>query len=296
MTISLKYDSWCPWSISLVKSLSHTPGWLFLHHLTSPWLSSSFLSRWPCFWLSIKGTVHILPSPNLPIYLHLSLPTPLSHLSQMKCTSWASPQGQTLHSCLDSIPFQCPRALFPRYLFPAPPGSFPPIAPHAVISAITKKDPSFTTYPSLALAPFFWFLIVILFKAISYIVTFTFPPHSLLSPPLLLFFLARPETDFPVTRPKLVSVLISLDSSAVMDSCLFPSWNRCILTFQIAPHRLLLLLFSCGSSELLSGFSMLGCPKVLPLSFNLISFHRMTLTPTMCRNGPNLHFWPTPLS
>lgn len=172
----------------------------------------------------------------------------------MKWTSGASIQGKPLHSCSDSIPLPATKGSVSALAASHSSGSFPSIVPHSVISTITEKEPSFSIYPSLALIPFFWFLIVTLLKTIAYIITVTFFPHSLLSLPLLMLFLAKPETDFPAAQSKVsFSPHLSGPISSNGHSRLFPSWNGFILASQIPTYWLLLLLSSCGSSESLPG-------------------------------------------
>ena len=59
-----------------------------------------FFIRWLCLWSSVRTE---LPHPSIPTstQLPVSVPTDLlSHLLQMKPTSWAPTQGQSTHACL----------------------------------------------------------------------------------------------------------------------------------------------------------------------------------------------------
>ena len=147
-------DSWHPGYISLVNSLSHSLGWLFLHYLLSPLPSSSFSSDDFAFGHQSEQNFHILPSPHLLSYLCLSPQTCF-----LTCYKWNAPAGllpkaRAPTPALDSIyiPSQPPRGSAP--VSPSPPHpqlpeSFHLAAPHAEISHYWKR-PFHTAWHSLA--------------------------------------------------------------------------------------------------------------------------------------------------
>ena len=113
-----------------------------------------FFIRWLCLWSSIRTE---LPHPSIPTstQLPVSVPTDLlSHLLQMKRTSWAPTQGQSTHACLGFHlhPLTATQALCSCITHPPHsqiPESFPLAAPHAEISHYWKR-PFHTAWHSLA--------------------------------------------------------------------------------------------------------------------------------------------------
>lgn len=109
-------------------------------------LAFFFLIRWLCLWSSSRTE---LPHPPIPtsIQLPVSVPTDLlSHLLQMKHTSWAPTQGQSTHACLGFHlhPLTATQVLLYHPSLPHPPHpqlpeSFPLAAPHAEISHYLKR-------------------------------------------------------------------------------------------------------------------------------------------------------------
>ena len=157
-------DSWHPGYISLVNSLSHSLGWLFLHYLLSPLPSSSFSSDDFAFGHQSEQNFHILPSPHLLSYLCLSPQTCF-----LTCYKWNAPAGllpkaRAPTPALDSIyiPSQPPRSSAPVSPFPPPPPAswiLPFGSPTCRNFSLLKKTlPYCMTFSSPH--PFFWPLMV----------------------------------------------------------------------------------------------------------------------------------------
>lgn len=147
-------------------------------------------------------------------------------------------------------PLPAVQPLFLYHRLPTLPGSSLSIALHAVISSTAKKHPFFTIYPSLALAPLFWFLIVTFLKAIAYIVAFSFPTvhHTDTAAGEVRNWLPC----CPV-QSQTSSLLMPWQQWTVTHS--FPPSNGFILSPWTSTHWLLLLISSWGLSESLPGCS-----------------------------------------
>ena len=123
-----------------------------------------FFIRWLCLWSSIRTE---LPHPSIPTstQLPVSVPTDLlSHLLQMKCTSWAPTQGQSTHACLGFHlhPLTATQELCSCITLPPPPPAswiLPFGSPTCRNFSLLKKTlPCCMTFSSPH--PFFWPLMV----------------------------------------------------------------------------------------------------------------------------------------